>query len=50
MTIWGEYETGCGVCGRTSRQVAIHSTSFWGSAGLDTRPPEPHGLHVDKCM
>jgi len=48
VTVWGEYETECAVCGQTSGQAAIHSTSFWGSPGLDTRPPEPDGSHINK--
>jgi hypothetical protein len=40
MTIINPVEVQCAVCGQTSKQYLLISTNSFGSADLDTRPPE----------
>ena len=47
MTTAVEKEVKCAVCGHVSKQWVMMSTSAFGSPGLDTRPPAPHGYNLE---
>jgi len=53
MTTFNMIEKRCGVCGETSEQHVLTSTSTFGWSDLDGRPPEPERsslfLLVQKC-
>lgn len=47
MTTFKVEERTCVVCGESSEHRVMITTSAWGSAQLDTRPPAPQGASID---